>query len=245
MIVIVTVFIIILLNLILLYKSNYKKFTEGYTCGANQKPRIEVDYRGVGITKDRGFAPGQTVYLAFDGDVEKSKQILDILKKHAFPYINLNFQIGRYNDSTVTIKTAHSASPTAIISGNTTGIGTKAPIVTIYRFTQGVILHEFGHAMGMFHEHQNPAPNNPIKWNKDEVYAHYVTKQNWKKEAVDAQILNRRDKAKSLYNTWDKNSIMNYTIRPGFTDAPVRTFVGQEYSEGDKNWFKLKFGQKV
>lgn len=235
--------VIVIINLFILYQKNTTFESSGYTCGANQKP--PVDYRGVGITKDRGFKGGQTVYLAFDGDVEKSKQILEILKEYAFPYINLNFQIGRYNDSTITIKTDPSASPTATISGNTTGIGTKTPIITIYRMTQGVILHEFGHAMGMFHEHQNPAPNNPIQWNKDQVYAHYVTKQNWKKEAVDAQIINRRDKAKSLYTNWDQNSIMNYSIRPGFTAAPVQTFIGQEYSDGDKNWFKMKFGPKL
>lgn len=231
--------IIILISLFVLYK---KEEFDGYTCGANEKPPIE--YRGVGVTRDRGFKAGQTVYLAFDGDVETSKYVLEILKEFAFPYINLDFQIGRYNDSTITIKTNPSASPTASISGNTTGIGTKTPVVTIYKLTQGVILHEFGHAMGMFHEHQNPAPDNPIQWNKEEVYAHYVTKQNWKKEAVDAQIINRRDKAKSLFTNWDQNSIMNYTIRPGFTAAPIQTFIGQEYSKGDKNWFNMKFGVK-
>lgn len=213
-----------------------------YTCGANQKPKLEREYRAVGVSKDRGFKGGQTVYLAFEGDIEKSKYVLGILKQYAFPFINLKFKIGRNNDSTITIKTSPPAGPSSAISGNTTGIGTKTPTVTIYKLTQGVVLHEFGHAMGMFHEHQNPAPNNPIQWNKDQVYAYYIDRQQWKKNAVDDQILNRRDKAKSLFTNWDKNSIMNYNIRPGFTSAPVQTFVGQEYSDGDKQWFKLKYG---
>jgi Matrixin len=32
-----------------------------------------------------------------------------------------------------------------------------------------VVLHEFGHALGMIHEHQNPT--NPIQWNEQEVIA--------------------------------------------------------------------------
>ena len=211
---------------------------QNYTCGADESP----SFRAVGITKDKGFKGGQVVKLAFIGDVDKAKYVLDVLKNHAFPFINLKFQVGRTGDSVVTIKTNSTEGPTANISGNTTGIGTKTPVISLYKLNQGVILHEFGHAMGMYHEHQNPAPNNPIVWDKSQVYAYYVDKQHWKKENVDSQIINRRDKAKSMYTPWDPNSIMNYTIRTGLTEAPVQTFLGQDYSDGDKAWFKLKYG---
>ena len=41
---------------------------------------------------------------------------------------------------------------------------------SIYIFRPFVtIIHEFGHALGMIHEHQNPL-NNSLQWNTDKVY---------------------------------------------------------------------------
>ena len=41
---------------------------------------------------------------------------------------------------------------------------------------QRVVRHEFGHALGMIHEHQNPAAK--IPWDKPKVYAYYA-RQGW------------------------------------------------------------------
>lgn len=42
---------------------------------------------------------------------------------------------------------------------------------TSTREYQRVVRHEFGHALGMFHEHQNPAAAGEIPWDKPKVYA--------------------------------------------------------------------------
>lgn len=211
-----------------------------YTCGVG----VEPDYRAVGVTTSTGFTAGQTVNLAFEGnDIDVITNALSILKKFAFPFINLNFQIGRTGDSVITIR-FNTNKTGKNISGNTTGIGTKNPIITLYTFTQGILLHEFGHALGMYHEFQNPAPNNPIVWNEDNVYAYYIGKQKWTKENVQSQILNKKDKSKSLFTSWDPESIMNYNIMPGLTAAPVQVFKSQEYSFGDKKWFALRYPKR-
>jgi serralysin len=46
-----------------------------------------------------------------------------------------------------------------------------------------VVLHEFGHALGLVHEHQNPN-NNTIQWNKENVYAYYKQKFGWPKQVT-------------------------------------------------------------
>jgi Astacin (Peptidase family M12A) len=205
-----------------------------YTCGVG----IEPEYRAVGATT--GFKPGQIVNIAFEGnDTNAIINALAILKEFAFPFINLKFQIGRTGDC-ITIR-FNTNKTDKNVSGSTTGIGTKNPIITLYTFTQGVLLHEFGHALGMFHEFQNPAPNNPVVWDTDKVYALYIGKQGWKKENVQSQILNKKDKSKSLFTSWDPESIMNYNIMPGLTSAPVQIFKSQEYSFGDKEWFALRY----
>src|SRR5690606_5842579 len=57
-----------------------------------------------------------------------------------------------------------------------------------YEFKR-TILHEFGHALGLFHEHLNPNAN--IKWNKAKVYAYYMQTRGWTREQVDINILNK------------------------------------------------------
>lgn len=234
-IILIIIFLIFVLCLQKIYYLPLHQDGYSYTCGV----KFEPEYRAVGVTQSTGFQPGQTVNLAFEGDdVNIITNALTILKEFAFPFINLKFQIGRTGDS-ITIR--FNTKTGKNISGNTTGIGTKNPIITLYTFTQGVLLHEFGHALGMFHEFQNPAPNNPIVWNTDKVYAFYMGKQGWKKEDVETQILNKRDKSKSLFTSWDSESIMNYNIMPGLTSTPVQIFKSQEYSFGDKEWFSLKY----
>jgi hypothetical protein len=74
-----------------------------------------------------------------------------------------------------------------------------------------VVLHEFGHALGLVHEHQNPATT--IPWNPDAVYAFYQGPPNhWTKEQVDVNIFQVYDKRITKYSRFDRNSIMLYPI---------------------------------
>ena len=59
---------------------------------------------------------------------------------------------------------------------------------TALREYQRVVRHEFGHALGMIHEHQNPAAQGVIPWDKPKVYAYYA-QQGWSKDDVDIEHL--------------------------------------------------------
>ena len=77
-----------------------------------------------------------------------------------------------------------------------------------------VVLHEFGHALGMIHEHQHP--HNPIPWNKPKVYAYYA-KQGWTKEQVDFNLFYRYDESLTQFSQPDLDSIMHYPIDNALT----------------------------
>lgn len=72
------------------------------------------------------------------------------------------------------------------------------------------IIHEFGHAMGLIHEHQSPAAE--ISWNKPAVYDYYSSTQGWTKGEVDQNIFRRYSKSETQYSAYDKLSIMHYAI---------------------------------
>jgi serralysin len=78
---------------------------------------------------------------------------------------------------------------------------------------RGVVLHEFGHALGLVHEHQNPAAG--IDWDRPAAYAFYGAKPYFlSPPEVDAQILDRYDRNQTQYTQFDTSSIMIYPI-PG------------------------------
>ena len=105
---------------------------------------------------------------------------------------------------------------------------------------QRVVLHEFGHVLGMIHEHQSPAAT--IPWDRDAVYAYYAGPPNyWSAAQVDHNIFARYDHTQSNASVFDPGSIMLYPIQPEFThgkltvgwnrtlSATDRTFIGQLY----------------
>jgi serralysin len=79
---------------------------------------------------------------------------------------------------------------------------------------QAVVLHEFGHALGMVHEHQHPDVT--IPWDSAKVYQYYATTQDppWDEAIVNYNIFHRYDRASTNFTAYDPSSIMHYSI-PG------------------------------
>lgn len=77
------------------------------------------------------------------------------------------------------------------------------------------ILHEFGHALGLIHEHQSPAGT--IHWNKEAVYQYYSEHFDWNENVVDDNVFKKYQKAQTQYTTYDPTSIMHYPIPAKFT----------------------------
>src|SRR5262249_41383719 len=74
--------------------------------------------------------------------------------------------------------------------------------------------HEFGHTLGLLHEHMNPLSN--IKWNKPVVYAYYLQYDGWDKDMVDQQVFDRYN-VSMTNKAYDSHSIMHYPIPKEFT----------------------------
>ena len=79
-----------------------------------------------------------------------------------------------------------------------------------------VVRHEFGHALGMIHEHQNPAAQGRIPWDKPKVYAHYAL-QGWTHADVDSNLFDVYDEGSTNHSAFDPASIMQYAIPDALT----------------------------
>lgn len=75
-------------------------------------------------------------------------------------------------------------------------------------------IHEFGHALGLLHEHGNPAAN--IQWNRQALYE-LGDRIGWTNQMIDEQIIARYDPRNVSYTDFDRLSAMIYPIEPGWT----------------------------
>lgn len=101
-----------------------------------------------------------------------------------------------------------------------------------------VIVHEFGHALGCIHEHQNPAGG--IPWNTDAVYRYYADR-GWNKARVDQNIFRKYDLDQSQYSAFDEKSIMLYPIPKELTDGKMEVGWNRELSTMDKQFIAEKY----
>ncbi|MBN8666333.1 MAG: hypothetical protein J0M30_02440 [Chitinophagales bacterium] len=75
------------------------------------------------------------------------------------------------------------------------------------------VLHEFGHAIGLFHEQQTP--NVDIPWNEEFLFSYYGKPPNgWSKDMVRKNILNKPHYTNCVASAYDNESIMIYEILP-------------------------------
>jgi hypothetical protein len=74
-------------------------------------------------------------------------------------------------------------------------------------------MHEFGHAIGLLHEHKNPLSK--IKWNLPVVYNHYQA-MGWSINEINDQVISRYSVDLSNQK-YDPKSIMHYPIDPKLT----------------------------
>jgi len=71
-------------------------------------------------------------------------------------------------------------------------------------------VHEFGHALGLTHEHKSPAAG--ICWDWDKVIPYFKDKEDWTEEEIRNNLESLSNTNVGNYTAYDPNSIMHYSI---------------------------------
>lgn len=103
-----------------------------------------------------------------------------------------------------------------------------------------VVCHEFGHALGLIHEHQNP--NRPIAWNRNAVIAELSgPPNNWDLETIEHNIFHQYDPATVNSTPTDPDSIMMYPIPASWTTDGFSTDLNAGLSDTDRRFIRTAY----
>lgn len=103
-----------------------------------------------------------------------------------------------------------------------------------------VVIHEFGHALGCIHEHQNPAGG--IKWNTPKVYEVFSgPPNNWSKPEIDHNIIEKYSMDQLNATKFDPKSIMLYSFPPELIVGGHGTSNNSTLSTGDKRYIEKMY----
>lgn len=105
---------------------------------------------------------------------------------------------------------------------------------------RSVVLHEFGHALGLIHEHQNPKGG--IEWNEAAVINDLSgPPNNWDEATIRSNVLDKYAPDAVVSTEVDAASIMMYPIPTAWTDGKFTAGFNGELSARDKELIRTVY----
>jgi hypothetical protein len=103
-----------------------------------------------------------------------------------------------------------------------------------------VVLHEFGHMLGLIHEHQNPVGG--IKWNRDAVIRDLSGPPNsWPLDTIEFNMFQPFARAEVNATRVDPESIMMYPIPSTWTTDGFSVGLNGQLSASDRTFIKQQY----
>ncbi|PJZ44123.1 M12 family metallopeptidase [Leptospira brenneri] len=180
---------------------------------------------------------GKIIRILFLGGTKAERQTVRQFAVEWTRYANLTFE---FFDSVSQLRGQKSDIRIDFVQGDgaNSAIGNEAEYfeqnertMNLEWVDKSTILHEFGHALGLDHEHQNPSNHTP--WNRKAIFAE-LSKQGWTIEMVDDFVIKPHDRNLVNFSQYDPQSIMVYSYPASWTLDGSSVDQNEELSEMDK-----------
>ncbi|MEO0731301.1 MAG: matrixin family metalloprotease, partial [Bacteroidota bacterium] len=165
-----------------------------------------------GSVKSNFWPNGSTLRIKFLGGSDLARRQVMRHAREWTRHANLNFTFVTSGPSDIRISFVRNGSSWSVLGRQAKAVAANKATVNFGWFTdqtperefRRTILHEFGHALGLLHEHQNPAGG--IPWNKEAVYAFYGRTQGWNRSTTYQNVIARQRKDETQYSAYDPSS---------------------------------------
>jgi Astacin (Peptidase family M12A)/Bacterial pre-peptidase C-terminal domain len=176
---------------------------------------------------------GSTITIRFMSGTAQQKDMVTQIAPEWTKHANLTFQFTE--DPTAKIRVTFDSNDGAwsYVGTDNLNIPLHAATLNLGWQDEGVILHEFGHMIGLSHEHQNP--DGGIQWNEQAVIQALAGPPNfWDEATVRHNVLDKY-RADQLHGTaFDPNSIMLYAFPAAWTTNGFATHANEKLSDLDR-----------
>ena len=202
------------------------------------------------LQKDSKWKSADLITIAFmSGDEALKNRVRDTAKRWVAPTLaNLRFVFDDTADADIRISFDRG-------DGSWSTVGTTCRRVPKAKATmnfgwidansaedelRSVVLHEFGHALGLIHEHQSPVGG--FKWNRQAVIDELSgPPNNWPVEEIEFNVLDPASPDDVTATTMDPNSIMMYPIPASWTTDGSSTGFNSDLSPIDEKFIKKQY----
>lgn len=227
-----------------------KKINQKYGC-SSEVPSNQVYIKDT--SNSRGLADnyylwenGKTIYIKFLSGSKAMQDKVKAIVKEWEKYANLKFEFVQVGASNIRINLDNKGGHNSMIGTLANNAAEDERTMNFdttdfktYAAMRRTVLHEFGHAIGLLHEHYSPVAG--IPWNKEAVYAELKRTQGWDKTTVDINLFQQYNLSYTNGTEYDKTSIMHYPVFARWTTNGFSVDWNNDLSDGDKKLITLLY----
>ena len=200
------------------------------------------------LVKDSKWGKGATISISFlDGTEQQQALVRRFAPEWVNNLANLQFSWMAPPNTDIRISFRYRGS-WSVIGTTAKSVPKNQPTMNFGWLTPGVsddearrvILHEFGHALGLIHEHQNPI--SAIQWNKPAVVADLSgPPNNWNAQTIEHNMFEQYPPNEIAGTTLDWHSIMMYPIPISWTLDGSSAAMNANLSDTDKTFIRKQY----